>query len=112
MPRPKGSRNYLPTNKERRMIVNKLTEQALAGNPFSAGVFLELDRKGYFDPLTKEEKKMKNTFNPMQGAKETSLKQHQPTVPKPDADNLRRSNYNSFSWGSNPVVDSSGAKSD
>lgn len=113
MPRPRGSRNIIPTVKEKRMIVNELTKQALSGNPISASVFLELDRRGYFDTLTKEDNKMKNTFNPMQGAKETSLKQHQPTVPKPDADSLqRRRDNNNFSWGSNPVVDSSGAKSD
>ena len=115
MPRHKGSRNIIPTDKVKRMIVNQLTEQALAGNPFSAGVFLELDRRGYFDPTIEEDNEMKNknTFNPMQGAKETSLRKQQPTMPKPDADSLeqRRSN-NNFSWGNNPVVDSSGAKSD
>lgn len=114
MPRHKGCKNFSPTTKVTREIVNKLREQALSGNPLAASVYLELEHRGYFNHLTTGAKKMKNknTFNPMQGAKETSLKQRQPTVPAPDADNLRRSDYNNFSWGSNPVVDSGGAKSD
>lgn len=113
MSRPKGSRNIVPSVKEKRMIVNELTKQALAGNPISAGVFLELDRRGYFDSLTKEDKKMKNTFDPMQGARETSLRKDRFTMPKQDADNaaLRKHNDN-LRTIPEPVVDSQGAKSD
>ena len=113
MPRPRGSRNIIPTVKEKRMIVNELTKQALAGNPISAGVFLELDRRGYFNSLTKEDKKMKKYFNPMQGAKETSLRKPEPDMPKQDAGNaeLRKSNDH-LGHVKEHVVDQSGAKSE